>query len=156
MAWTYAMKHPDRTDRLIVLNLPHPKGLSRELANNPKQQKNSQYARNFQKEGAEKLLSPELLSLWVKETEARKHYVEAFKRSSMEGMLNYYRANYPKEPYRDEKAFPPVKCPVCSPWGAEQLAPSDSCETQSETPTSARASTRRRLRPLSRRPRIRR
>jgi pimeloyl-ACP methyl ester carboxylesterase len=112
VAWTYAMKHPDRTDRLIVLNLPHPKGLSRELANNPAQQKNSQYARNFQKEGAEKLLSPELLSLWVKEPEARKHYVAAFKRSSLEGMLNYYRANYPKEPYKDDKTFPPVKCPV--------------------------------------------
>jgi len=112
VAWTYAMKHPDRTDRLIVLNLPHPKGLLRELANNPAQQKNSQYARNFQKEGAEKLLSPELLSFWVKEPEARKRYVAAFKRSSIEGMLNYYRANYPKEPYKDDQTFPPVKCPV--------------------------------------------
>jgi len=60
----------------------------------------------------EKLLSPELLSFWVKEPDARKHYVAAFKRSSIEGMLNYYRANYPKEPYKDDKTFPPVKCPV--------------------------------------------
>jgi epoxide hydrolase 4 len=112
VAWTYAMKHPDRTERLIVLNLPHPKGLSRELANNPVQQKKSQYARNFQKEGAEKLLAPELLSFWVKEPDARKHYVTAFRRSSIEGMLNYYRANYPREPYKDDKTFPPVKCPV--------------------------------------------
>jgi pimeloyl-ACP methyl ester carboxylesterase len=112
VAWGYAMKHPGRTDRLVLLNLPHPKGLARELANNPQQQKNSQYARNFQKEGAEKLLSPELLAFWVKEPDARKHYVAAFKRSSIEGMLNYYRANYPKEPYRDDRTFPPVKCPV--------------------------------------------
>jgi pimeloyl-ACP methyl ester carboxylesterase len=112
VAWAYAMQHPDRTDRLVVLNLPHPKGMSRELANNPQQQKNSQYARNFQKEGSEKVLSPELLSLWVKEPDARKHYVEALKRSSLEGMLNYYRANYPKEPYKDDRTFPPVKCPV--------------------------------------------
>lgn len=34
------------------------------------------------------------------------------KRSSMEGMLNYYKANYPKEPYVDDREFPPVKCPV--------------------------------------------
>jgi pimeloyl-ACP methyl ester carboxylesterase len=112
VAWTYAMKHPDRTDRLIVLNLPHPKGLSRELANNSAQQRNSQYARDFQREGAEKLLSPELLSFWVKEPDARKHYILAFKRSSIEGMLNYYRANYPKEPYKDDRTFPPVKYPV--------------------------------------------
>jgi pimeloyl-ACP methyl ester carboxylesterase len=112
VAWTYAMAHPDKTDRLIVLNLPHPKGLMRELANNPQQQKNSQYARNFQKEGAEKKLTPELLALWVKEPDARAKYVEAFRRSSIEGMLNYYKANYPREPYKDEQIFPPIKCRV--------------------------------------------
>ena len=48
VAWTFAMTHPELTDRLIVLNLPHPRGIFRELATNPRQQKNSQYARNFQ------------------------------------------------------------------------------------------------------------
>jgi epoxide hydrolase 4 len=112
VAWTYAMTHPEQTDRLIVLNLPHPKGLMRELANNPEQQKNSQYARNFQMEGAEKKLTPGLLAMWVKEPEARAKYVEALTRSSMDGMLNYYRANYPREPYKDDQTFPPVKCSV--------------------------------------------
>jgi epoxide hydrolase 4 len=112
IAWTFAMTHPDQTERLIILNLPHPKGLMRELANNPKQQKASEYARVFQKPGAEKALMPEFLAFWVKEPEARKKYVEALRRSSMEGMLNYYKANYPKEPYKDDKEFPPVKCPV--------------------------------------------
>ena len=32
VAWSFAMAHPDLTDRLIVLNLPHPRGLTRELA----------------------------------------------------------------------------------------------------------------------------
>jgi len=112
VAWTFAMTHPDKTAKLIVLNLPHPKGLMRELATNPQQQKNSQYARNFQAEGAAAKLSPELLVFWVKEPDARKHYLEALRRSSLEGMLNYYKANYPKEPYKDDKTFPPVKCPV--------------------------------------------
>jgi pimeloyl-ACP methyl ester carboxylesterase len=112
VAWTFAMSHPDKTDRLIVLNLPHPKGMLRELAHNPQQQKNSQYARDFQKPDAANKLKPELLAFWVKEPEARKQYVEAFRRSSMEGMLNYYKANYPKEPYKDDQDFPPVKCPV--------------------------------------------
>ena len=112
VAWTYAMTHPEQTERLIVLNLPHPKGLMRELANNPEQQKNSQYARNFQMDGAEKKLTPGLLAMWVKEPEARAKYVEALTRSSMESMLNYYRANYPREPYKDDQTFPPVKCSV--------------------------------------------
>ena len=52
VAWTYAMTFPDKTDKLVILNLPHPKGLARELANNPEQQKNAQYARDFQKPDA--------------------------------------------------------------------------------------------------------
>jgi pimeloyl-ACP methyl ester carboxylesterase len=112
IAWSFAMTHPEKTDRLIVLNLPHPKGLMRELANNPQQQKNSAYARAFQEADAHKKVTPEILALWVKEPEARKQYVEAFKRSSMEGMLNYYKANYPREPYKDDRDFPKVKCPV--------------------------------------------
>ncbi len=112
IAWSFAMAHPDRTDRLIVLNLPHPKGLLRELANNPQQKKNSAYARAFQGPDAHTKLTPEGLALWVKEPDARKRYVEAFRRSSPEGMLNYYKANYPREPYKDDREFPKVKCPV--------------------------------------------
>src|SRR5579864_8847386 len=49
VAWTFAMTYPEKTDRLVILNLPHPKGIMRELAQNPQQQKNSEYARQFQK-----------------------------------------------------------------------------------------------------------
>src|SRR5262245_8830378 len=69
IAWTFATTHPDKVDRLVILNLPHPNGLMRELANNPEQQKNSEYARNFQKPEAAKQLKPELLVFWVKEPE---------------------------------------------------------------------------------------
>src|SRR5439155_77869 len=97
---------------LVVLNLPHPKGMLRELAHNPQQQKNSQYARDFQKPDAAAKLKPEFLAFWVTEPEARKKYVEAFRRSSIEGILNYYKANYPKESDKEDRDFPPVKCPV--------------------------------------------
>ena len=53
-----------------------------------------------------------MLVFWVKEPEARPHYLAAMRRSSVEGMLAYYKANYPKEPYKDDKTFPPVKCSV--------------------------------------------
>src|SRR5262249_9585968 len=112
IAWAFAMRHPEQTERLIILNLPHPRGLMRELANNPQQRKNSQYARDFQKADAAAKLKPELLVFWVKEPDARKKYLEALGRSSLESMLNYYKANYPREPYKDDQEFPPVKCPV--------------------------------------------
>jgi epoxide hydrolase 4 len=122
VAWSFAMKYPEKTDRLIILNLPHPKGLARELANNPEQQKNSQYARDFQKPDAASKLKPEFLARWVKDPEARKKYIEAFQRSSMEGMLNYYKANYPREPYADTRDYPPVKCSVLMFHGLKDTA----------------------------------
>ncbi|HKI20072.1 MAG TPA: alpha/beta hydrolase, partial [Isosphaeraceae bacterium] len=121
VAWTFAMTHPELTDRLIVLNLPHPRGLMRELATNPNQQRNSQYARDFQRPDAAKRMSVDFLSMWVKDPAARKIYRAALKRSSMEGMLNYYKANYPhsaaeaaagSKPAKAEEAAPAVKCPV--------------------------------------------
>ena len=48
VAWQFAMQVPAMTERLIVLNLPHPRGLVRELRTNPEQIKNSAYARAFQ------------------------------------------------------------------------------------------------------------
>src|SRR5262249_36853498 len=92
IAWAFAMKYPEKTDRLIILNLPHPRGLQRELAHNPLQQKASQYARTFQGDLAATVVTPEALVFWVKEPEARAHYLEALKRSSIECMLNYYKA----------------------------------------------------------------
>ena len=99
VAWTFAMMMPQMVDRLIILNLPHPRALARELANNPAQQKSSQYARNFQMEGAHTKLSAEGLAFWVKDPEVKKKYIEAFQRSDFEAMLAYYKRNYPREPY---------------------------------------------------------
>jgi pimeloyl-ACP methyl ester carboxylesterase len=131
VAWTFAMTHPDRTDRLIVLNLPHPRGLLRELQTNPQQQKNSQYARDFQKPDAARRISADLLTLWVTDPAARKVYIEALKRSSKEGMLNYYKANYPSGPGDErlrsglagtEQAIPAVRCPVLMIHGLKDQA----------------------------------
>jgi pimeloyl-ACP methyl ester carboxylesterase len=119
VAWGFAMSQPAMTERLIVLNCPHPRGMIRELANNPQQHKNSAYARTFQEADAASKVTPAMLVFWVKEPEARKKYLEALSRSSMTGMLNYYKANYPKPPYYEKRTFPPVKCPVLLIHGLE-------------------------------------
>jgi pimeloyl-ACP methyl ester carboxylesterase len=122
VAWTYAMRFPDKVDRLVILNLPHPQGLSRELAHSPAQQKASNYARNFQKPDAAKHVDPAMLTFWITDAAAREKYLEAFKRSSMEGMLNYYKANYPREPYTPLTGLPKVKCPVLMIHGLKDTA----------------------------------
>jgi pimeloyl-ACP methyl ester carboxylesterase len=65
-----------------------------------------------------------MLALWVKDREAKKVYIEAFKKSSMEAMLNYYKANYPRPPYQAsaDREFPPVKCPVLMIHGLKDTA----------------------------------
>jgi epoxide hydrolase 4 len=123
VAWTLAMMKPEMVEKLIILNLPHPRGLNRELVNNPQQQKNSQYARNFQKEDAHKNLTAEGLSGWVKDPEAKKKYVEAFQRSDFEAMLNFYKRNYPREPYTlDSSPVVKVKMPVLMIHGLNDTA----------------------------------
>jgi pimeloyl-ACP methyl ester carboxylesterase len=108
VAWQFALNLPQMTDRLIILNLPHPRGLSRELAHNPDQQKNSQYARNFQQPDAASKMTAEQLAFWVKDPAAKIKYIEAFKKSDFEAMLNYYKRNYPREPYTEDTS-PVVK-----------------------------------------------
>lgn len=113
VAWRFAMTHPQSIDRLVVLNLPHPHCLARELATNPEQRENSAYARFFQSPEAVNLVKPEALVNWVKDPVARKTYLAAMRRSSLDGMLNYYKANYPREPYTmPDDPGPRVACPV--------------------------------------------
>ena len=116
IAWFFAMYFPTMTERLIVLDFPHPNGFVRELAQNSQQQKHSAYVRDFQQEGAHKQLTPESLSAWVHDPVARERYIEAFRRSDFEAMLQYYKQNYPRQPYQDAKLNLPqvnkVQAPV--------------------------------------------
>ena len=103
VAWQFALNVPQMTENLIICNLPHPNGLARELRSNPDQIKNSEYARNFQTKSADDPtvffgmpMTPQTMSGWVKDPAARARYVEAFERSDREGMLNYYKQNYPR------------------------------------------------------------
>jgi pimeloyl-ACP methyl ester carboxylesterase len=103
VAWQTAIAMPQLVERLVILNLPHPNGLLRELRSNPEQIKNSEYARNFQQKSPTDPtvffgmpMTPQTLSGWVTDASARPRYVEAFGRSDFEAMLNFYKRNYPR------------------------------------------------------------
>lgn len=96
IAWQVAFNRPDLVNKLVIMSVPHPAGMARELATNKAQQAGSDYARNFQKEGSEKALTAEGLAGWVKDPQEKAGYVEALKRSDFAAMMNYYRANYPR------------------------------------------------------------
>ena len=125
IAWNVAMARPDLVRALVILNLPHPAGLGRELATNPQQRENSQYARNFQQPDAHEHLTVEGLTGWVQDPAAREHYAAAFERSDFEAMLNYYKANYPRlseDVSAPAAEFPKVQSPVLMFHGLDDQA----------------------------------
>jgi pimeloyl-ACP methyl ester carboxylesterase len=124
IAWIFAATMPQMADKLIIVNLPHPKGLARELADNPEQKVNSQYARDFQRPDSHRHLNAQALTGYVsQDEETRAIYVEAFENSSLNSMMNYYRQNYPREPYEESfRDMPNVSIPVLQFHGLEDRA----------------------------------
>jgi len=124
ISWYYTFAHQEKVNKLIVMNLPHPRGLTRELATNEVQQKNSGYARRFQAPGAHEGIKPEMLAanFMRPDPEVGKRYLEAFRNTDIEGALNYYKANFPREPYVEMTDFPKVTSPVLQFHGLKDTA----------------------------------
>jgi pimeloyl-ACP methyl ester carboxylesterase len=122
VAWNFAFALPQMTDKLVILNLPHPTGLLREMQNSAQTRSDTNYAQVF-REGKPTdpdimfggPMNPQTLSGWVTDQDVRKHYVEAFKRSDFDAMLAYYKQNYPSPPEEGSPvppALPKLSMPV--------------------------------------------
>jgi pimeloyl-ACP methyl ester carboxylesterase len=103
-----ALRHPGRIERLVLLNMPHLSGLQRELATNPRQQKASAYARVLQGEVGIGPIDLDTLRRQLSggggggggRGRGIRMAMDVIGRSSWTAMINYYRANYPRPPYR--------------------------------------------------------
>ena len=99
VAWGVAISHPQRLERLVMINSPHPYMFWRELSNNPAQQQASEYMNLFRLPKAERVLSENgyarLLTAFGHFEEAwRAELIEAWSRpGALTGGLNYYRAS---------------------------------------------------------------
>ncbi|MDP3495411.1 MAG: alpha/beta hydrolase [Hyphomonadaceae bacterium] len=120
-AWNYAFTHPETLERLIIMSVPHPALFGRQISQSPE---NSNYARNFQKEGSENNLTAEGLARSVSDPADKAKYVEAFGRSNFASMMNYYRANYPAAPKPGEAppTFPKIDVPTLVIHGMKDTA----------------------------------
>ena len=105
VAWHFAFANPEMVRNLVILNLPHPTGLARELIQNEVQRNNSAYAQAFKKGKSTdpniffgRPMTPENLAGWVKDAELKPRYVTAFEKSSFDAMLQFYKRNYSELP----------------------------------------------------------
>ncbi len=112
--WKYAMDHPERTERLVILNLTHPNGFAAVYANpTPEQKVNTAYARNFIEAPFDDDADASRFAAVGRRggDVVFEHYQEAMARSYLDGMLNYYRANY-ADVSGGNLGVSQVQCPV--------------------------------------------
>jgi pimeloyl-ACP methyl ester carboxylesterase len=141
VAWAFAMRYPERLEKLIIINAPHPAIFQRELAQNPYQQRASQYMLMFRSPQAESILSANnyaaLVQAVLSEGLKRGHFTEEDKKAYLEawsqpgaltGGLNYYRAmrvgpdiNQQAGPSAEFESFA-VKVPTLVIWGEKDTA----------------------------------
>ncbi len=144
IAWNFAVQHPSRLERLVIVNAPHPVTFSRELRNNPQQQRASAYMNLFRSDKAERVLSDDnharltrmTLDAWAANGGAasrqdRQAYLEAWSQpGALTGALNYYRASPLHPPEAAGAELPPkldpagfhVRVPTLVIWGERDEA----------------------------------
>jgi pimeloyl-ACP methyl ester carboxylesterase len=143
VAWALAINHPECVEKLIIVNSPHPAVFARELAENPVQQKASQYMLAFRSRKTEAMLAANnyaaLVGIVMGEGLKKGHFTEEDRQAyiaawsqpgALTGGLNYYRASRVGPPSGDEQArtFEPgarsmdVRVPTLMIWGERDVA----------------------------------
>lgn len=134
IAWSFAYAHPDRVDRLIVMNLPHPAKFVAGLKT-PQQLLRSWYIFFFQLP-----VLPELVLWWddyrmvaaafadmaINKSAFTPEDLDAFKtaaakRGALTAMLNYYRANFGRG-NRLDRPWDKLLIPTLLIWGENDAA----------------------------------
>ncbi len=138
IAWSLAAFNPETTEKLVILNAPHPHAYATRTKNSFRQLQKSWYVFFFQiADIPEQVLSKNdyfflknMLRLSftrndVLAEEDLKSYVEAWsKPGALTAAINYYRANSnPTILFSDRTiAFPKIKSPTLVIWGEQDVA----------------------------------
>jgi epoxide hydrolase 4 len=104
--WIYAAFYPDRLDKLVIINAPHPNVMDREWRNNPEQAKASFYVPSIQAPGGEKFLCKDNFAVirqfmgldglrdngTITGAEYTRMLADSAREGTLTGWCNYYRA----------------------------------------------------------------
>lgn len=142
LAWQFAISHPERLERLLIINATHPLPFAEGLARDPAQQAASQYMNWLRAEGSEQALAKDDFRVMEKlmlgmgtnaawfDDATRTRYHDCWSRG-LRGGVNYYRASLVHPPtatepgaagVRLDPAKFHVRVPVRVLWGEQDQA----------------------------------
>lgn len=139
VAWTLALNHPERLEKLAILNVPHPDVITRFILDDPTQRKKSWYVFYFQipffvewslRQNNYRNLTRMLIGSGRKSTFSRTD-IEEYKKAwsqpgALTGMLNWYRAIFRRSlKYAFQRKQVParrVTAPTLILWGKNDVA----------------------------------
>jgi pimeloyl-ACP methyl ester carboxylesterase len=144
VAWTAALLHPGRIERLIIVNAPHPLVFQKSLIDDAAQREASQYISFFRSPAAEAAITGMGLENFLDRVmlshadatklpaDERQHYLDDWSQPGvLTTMLNWYRASKMVVPAPGEEAkaplwthapFPKLKMPTLVVWGLKDTA----------------------------------
>jgi pimeloyl-ACP methyl ester carboxylesterase len=131
VAWMVATLHPERVERLAILNVPHPDVMQRTLQRRPRQLLHSWYMFFFQIPWL-----PERLMRWGGQRTLQSAYRDArpgaftaedlaryqqalLGPDGLRGPINWYRAALRRSPWRMRDQYRPIPAPVLVIWGEQ-------------------------------------
>jgi pimeloyl-ACP methyl ester carboxylesterase len=136
VAWTFAADYPQATERLIVLNCPHPGAFQKHLRSNLRQLRRSWYMFFFQlpwlpealvRINRRRFVEQAFRGMAIRKEafpdEDLQRYVEALEKpGALTAAINYYRAMFHEFLRRGERQFAKITCPTLLIWGEEDIA----------------------------------
>jgi pimeloyl-ACP methyl ester carboxylesterase len=111
VAWHFASMHPEMTERLVILSVPHPNAMREELGEYGAQHHASGYARKMQKADAKPMFRTWQIALLLDRL-ALPLYLSADRRTDAAAITSFYQLNYPREPYALDETLPIIAAPT--------------------------------------------